>query len=156
MKLLVCSDSHGNAAALGRIIRAEAPFEYLIHCGDGLDDLSGVEIPAGASLVAVQGNIDRARGVQGDIRASLSIMGRSILITHGDRQRAHQDYLGLLDEAKSGGFELVLFGHTHTRYTGRGIPLLFNPGAAQSGLYGVVMIGRRIEVFARRLDGFVS
>ena len=156
MKLLVVTDSHGNSTALGRIIREEAPFEYLIHCGDGLDDLARVEMPPLASLVAVQGNIDRARGVRGEERANLVIMGRRILIVHGDRQGAHNDLLGLLDEAKTGGFDMVLFGHTHKKYLAEGTPLLFNPGAAQGGLYGVVVMGERIEVFAKRLSGLVS
>ena len=51
---------------------------------------------------------------------------------------------------------MVLFGHTHKKYLAEGTPLLFNPGAAQGGLYGVVVMGERIEVFAKRLNGLVS
>ncbi|MDO5136238.1 MAG: metallophosphoesterase family protein, partial [Eubacteriales bacterium] len=34
MKVLVVSDTHGRDRGLERVVEKEAPFDYLIHCGD--------------------------------------------------------------------------------------------------------------------------
>jgi hypothetical protein len=62
------------------------------------------------------------------------------MITHGDLQGAHRDTLGLLDEGRARGCDIVLFGHTHRPYKAGGKPALFNPGAALNGSYGVILL----------------
>lgn len=152
MKLLVVSDSHGNSAALQRIVDGEKPFDLLVHCGDGITDLERVSLPGDAVIVLVQGNIDRARGVHAETERVLAPGGHRILVTHGDGQEAHRDYLGLIDAAKALRCEAVLFGHTHTAYLSRGNPALFNPGPAQRGQYGVVVAGDTLEFYRKRRE----
>lgn len=152
MKLLVVSDSHGNSAALQRIVDGEKPFDCLIHCGDGIEDLERVSLPGDAMIVLVQGNIDRARAVHAETERVLAPGGHRILVTHGDRQAAHRDYMGLIDAAKALRCEAVLFGHTHTAYLSKGYPALFNPGPAQRGQYGVVIADGTLEFCRKRSE----
>ncbi|TAL39813.1 MAG: YfcE family phosphodiesterase [Spirochaetes bacterium] len=152
MKILVVSDSHGNSAALARIVERELPFEILVHCGDGVRDLAQLRIPRSVRVVGVTGNMDRAVVTGREVLELFELPGFKFLVTHGDRQRAHEDYLGLLDEAHVRGADIVLFGHTHRPFLREGRPSLFNPGAAQQGFYGTVLVSDRIEFFHKRWE----
>lgn len=153
MKLLVVSDSHGNIARLQTIIDSEAPFDYIIHCGDGVGDLLHVSLPDGAAVLRVSGNVDRMRGSAIEVREFATIGGAKVMITHGDVQHAHTDYFGLLDDAAFFGCDAVFFGHTHRQYASKGAPLLFNPGAVQQGCYGVITLGDSIGYAHKKCDG---
>lgn len=155
MKLLVVSDSHGNTVLLQRIVDREKPYDCLVHCGDGVNDLIHVSLPADAAVITVAGNIDRARGIRGEIREFITVGERRVMVTHGDHQGAHHNYDGLIDEGTRYRCDLVLFGHTHLPYRSSGNPLLFNPGAAQRGLYGIVIFNGKMVCAHRRcvLDG---
>ncbi len=151
-KLIIVSDSHGNTTALQRIIDREAPFDYLVHCGDGIADLAHVRVPAGTRVLGVAGNIDRARLIDREAREELLLGNHRVLVTHGDAEQVHHDYLGIIDEAKSGGYDLVLFGHTHKQYLRKGGPVLFNPGPALNGQYGVIIAGEKLEFYHKVLS----
>lgn len=140
IKLLVVSDSHGNTVRLERIIRAEIPFDYLIHCGDGAGDLMRVSLPRDVPVLRVSGNIDLARGMDLERRIIEKIGTFTFMITHGDLQGVHRDTLGLLDEGRARRCDIILFGHTHRPYQSGGKPVLFNPGAALNGFYGVILL----------------
>ncbi len=151
MKLLVVSDSHGSVKRLQSAIDAETPFDCLIHCGDGVRDLIYTVVPPGVRVLKVSGNIDLSVVFDMDRRLVETIDGYRFLITHGDMQGAHHDFLGLMREGRAERCDAVLFGHTHRQYYHGGEPLLFNPGAMQSGLYGVIMIDGGIEFLHRSL-----
>ncbi len=154
MKILVISDSHGNTVMLQRIIECEAPFDHLVHCGDGVADLLRVRLPGGVTMTRVAGNIDRARGVDLPAVEVLEAKGLRILVTHGDAFRVKSDYGMLIEMAKAHAFDVVLFGHTHTKYLRRQKPLLFNPGPAAGGSYGVIEISEGAPVFRHeRMEG---
>lgn len=138
MKLLIISDSHGNVRHLHRIIEKEAPFDCLIHCGDGIRDLFHAEVPGGTKVLRVSGNVDLSVVYDMDRVAEEEIGGKRFLITHGDLYDAHNGYGLLMSEGKKIGCDIVLFGHTHTQYYAEGPPFLFNPGAAMKGFYGVI------------------
>ncbi|MBP7583158.1 MAG: YfcE family phosphodiesterase [Spirochaetes bacterium] len=152
MKILVVSDSHGNIVALNGILKKEAPFDWLVHCGDGVNDLLHAAIRPAMGTIAVSGNVDLARGATHERIVVERMGGRDFLVTHGDIQRAHEDYLGLADEGKRRGCSVVLFGHTHRQYLGGGKPLLFNPGPALNGLYGIILMNGGMELLHRRLE----
>jgi uncharacterized protein len=152
MKILVVSDSHGNSVALARIMEREMPFEILVHCGDGVRDLARLRIPPSVRVVGVTGNMDRAGVTDRESLETFEIPGFKFLVTHGDRQRAHEDYMGLVDEARTRDADIVLFGHTHRQFLREGRPSLFNPGAAQQGFYGTVLVGDGIEFFHKRWE----
>lgn len=146
-KILVVSDSHGDRQTLGRIIRREEPFDALIHCGDGADDLSHINCDVGTRVIRVGGNVDRGRGCDFDRIAVEALAGKKIMVTHGDLFRVDHDLSLLEREAAGCRADLVCFGHTHMKYVRDGEPVLFNPGPANRGLYGIVTIngGMRCE-----------
>ncbi|HOW83089.1 MAG TPA: YfcE family phosphodiesterase [Spirochaetota bacterium] len=139
-KILVISDTHGNQVKTGMIIKKEAPFDCLVHCGDGIGDLEGMPIPVSATVIKVPGNVDlyRYRGL--DRIETAEICGRSIMVVHGDIFGVHSDYAGLIDAARERDVDIVFFGHTHVPLYREGSPVLFNPGTVTNGSYGVVTL----------------
>ncbi len=146
MKILVVSDSHGNTVMLQRIIDRESPFDHIVHCGDGASDLMSVRLPGDPGLTRVAGNVDRARGMDLPLLEALEVEGLRILVTHGDAFYVKSDYGPIAEAARTHGFDAVLFGHTHIKYLRLTRPILFNPGPALGGSYGV------IEAFGGRMN----
>jgi predicted phosphodiesterase len=60
------------------------------------------------------------------------------LICHGDQFAAHYDYDRLLNEGLRRDADIICCGHTHMPYLHNHPPLLFNPGPADKGLYGII------------------
>ncbi|MCX7678381.1 MAG: YfcE family phosphodiesterase [Spirochaetes bacterium] len=151
MKVLVISDSHGNINALRRIFQKELPCDVIIHCGDGINDLQKFEINA-TKLFVVAGNMDGTYISQYERRVVTDIGKFRFYIAHGDLQRAHDDYAELYEEGQRNSCDIVVFGHTHKKYIGNGKPILFNPGPALNGLYGVILIGETLNCAHRHVD----
>jgi putative phosphoesterase len=139
IKILVISDSHGARKNLQKIIARELPFEYLIHCGDGANDLAHVRLPQDVTILSVAGNMDRVGTCKRLIETTLSDVG--FLICHGDQFGVHYDYERLLSEGLCRGADIICCGHTHIPYLYNHPPLLFNPGPADKGLYGIITLG---------------
>ena len=159
MKLLVFSDSHGDAGPMIRVAEARAgTVNYIIHLGDILRDADVLaarfpEIP----LISVPGNNDWTPKIPQE--RTLELCGRMIYITHGHRQRVHFGTSHLAARAESFGAGLVLYGHTH-RYSEQaaGGVLLVNPGSISQprdnrrGTYAVVTLGEGINVERGEID----
>lgn len=140
LKLLVVSDSHGDIPRLKAIIEKEYPFQYIIHCGDGVADLFHVTIPDGVITVKVSGNIDRARGIDMEMLSILEAGRFRMMVAHGDRFRVHAGFSLIEQEGCLQRADIILFGHTHAAFRGEGKPLLFNPGPAEKGRYGIIRL----------------
>lgn len=138
VKILVVSDSHGSRRGLQKIIDRELPFDCLIHCGDGVEDLGRIRLPQAVQVLSVAGNMDRAGSQERLIETSLHNI--SFLICHGDQFGAHYDYDRLIDEGLCRGVNIICCGHTHMPYLRDYPPLLFNPGPADKGLYGIIIL----------------
>ncbi len=151
-KIVVVSDSHGNTPRLSGIIAFEQPFDILIHCGDGISDLFHVEIPQGVVVVGVTGNIDVARGIDRERLATFEADDSLFMVVHGDQYRVHHDYSWIEREWRIRNADVVLFGHTHSRFHGQGNPILFNPGPASGGHYGCITTGERLLFEHRKLS----
>ena len=150
-KVVVVSDSHGNAALLKSIIARELPFDVLVHCGDGVDDLARVDLPPDVGLVAVAGNMDSGQQFVTSRIAFDTLNEKKIMVTHGDRFRVAHDPELLLYEAKKNSADIAFFGHTHSKYHSTDSPILFNPGPANRGVYGVVTINDIIACCHKKL-----
>lgn len=145
MELLVFSDSHGRGSnmleAFSRQIKRP---DAIVFLGDGLRDLSYCEFGE-IPIFAVCGNCDVftfcGKG-NADDEIVISLGGKRIMMTHGDRYGVKQSLAGLVMAAKERRADIVLFGHTHTpisKYISAGEseygiifekPLyLFNPGS---------------------------
>jgi len=151
MKIVVIADSHGNVVLLNKILAAETPFDYLVHCGDGVIDLDNAAVRPLAGTIAVSGNMDLGRNLPHRRLLAEDIGGLRFLVAHGDAQGAHHDYFGLREEARIHRCEAVLFGHTHRQYLEMGEPILFNPGPALNGMYGLVIVNGGMEFLHRHI-----
>ncbi len=151
MKILVVSDSHGQVGNLAEMADREKPFDYLIHCGDGVHDLGNIGIRPGLATLAVSGNMDL--GKPGDYKRSIvhGIGGWTFLITHGDMFRVHNGNESLIEEARMCECDIAVFGHTHRPYLSGEKPVLFNPGPAVNGYYGVILLDEAIKCIHKRL-----
>ncbi len=144
MKILILSDSHGNVPVLKKIVTKEMPCDFIIHCGDGVDDIRQCDTQ-NAECLLVSGNMDLGKP-NGYARSIItSISGFTLLVTHGDIHRVHQDYIELHEYGRLNKCAAVIFGHTHRPYIGLENPVLFNPGPALNGLYGLAIIDDRLE-----------
>ncbi len=125
MKLIVMSDSHDNYDSISIVKDKSADADYLIHCGDSKLPPSKLQ-----GFIAVLGNVDTPGSLPEE--QTLDIEGFHIWIVHGHKfiKGDSPDYKSLAREAKSRGYNCVLFGHTHTYYdnTIDGVRLL-NPGS---------------------------
>ena len=162
MKCLIFSDSHGDVLSIDRAIRAHRDAEVLFFLGDGLSDLEALALPADKMVIAVRGNCDFS-GVFHEQTVKkvekITLMGKTIVLTHGDLYGAKYGEGGLLRLAIEEYADLVLFGHTHIptetfRYVMNSYDLdgestteerpvtLFNPGSIgdRTHSYGILTL----------------
>ena len=127
MKLLVISDSHGRTANFERILKAEEPFDYLLHCGD-LEGDEEVFRRLSCPIAMVAGNMDFFSELQREL--VLPVSGHRILLVHGHRERVSESLLTLACKAAANDCDIVCFGHTHVPVctVEKGITFL-NPGS---------------------------
>lgn len=143
MKLLVASDTHGNAAQLRRMLEKEAGAQALIFLGDGLRDLTFLdkEYPA-LRVYPVRGNCDYSCFEPAEGLAAFD--GLLFFYTHGHGYEVKWTLTPIKAAARQRGAEVVLFGHTHTPYYEYENGLyIFNPGSlghprAGKPTYGVI------------------
>ncbi len=153
IKILAVSDSHGDSSCLEKIISIESPFDYLIHCGDGVSDLDNVLLPEKAELICVSGNIDSFSGSScKDIRIE-NIAGMIFMISHGDYFSVKSG----LSEIRKAGIEkkadVLLFGHTHKQHLKiEEDIILFNPGTCANGFYGIINIDKTAEFLHKQIN----
>lgn len=139
--ILVVADSHGNTVKLDAIVRAAGPVDCVIHCGDGVRDLENLTLPANVARVRVSGNVDLWQ-VHGMDRVTVEVIaGRRFMVTHGDLYGVSHDLDDVYRAGREARVEAVFFGHTHVALYRPGVPILFNPGPAQKGCYGIVECG---------------
>ena len=146
--LCILSDSHGHPDAVAEVLRRVRP-DGVLFAGDGLRDLSYIEIPNNA-LWAVQGNCD-GMSLPMIIGGSLCIPteeelilweGLRILLCHGHRLGVKSGLSVAAAHAARRGADVLVFGHTHEPLERRipagetvgGVLLekdlyLFNPGS---------------------------
>lgn len=111
MKILVCSDSHGNVEAMVDQVRRQRP-DAVFHLGDLLRDAEALhrECP-GVPMAAVPGNCD-GWTAEPDVK-NLLIDGCRILMAHGHRWQVKSGYGAAIAAARRAGANVLLFGHTH-------------------------------------------
>ena len=112
MKILVVSDTHRKDDNLKLVLSEECPLDMLIHLGDA----EGSEhfIPD---------------WVNPECRMEM-VLGHKAFITHGHYYGVSMGPEGLVDEAKSRGCDIAMYGHTHRPFLDviDGVTVL-NPGS---------------------------
>ncbi|MBX3432320.1 MAG: YfcE family phosphodiesterase [Pirellulales bacterium] len=136
MRLGIVSDSHGHVDKTEQAVRVLESFrvERVLHCGDvGTADVVELFSPWPTGFVYGNCDYDRRALAAAIVGAGqtcygefgeLELVGRRIAILHGDDTRRFRAALA------GGGFDLVLYGHTHVAAVDwHGSTLAVNPGA---------------------------
>lgn len=158
MTLLVLSDSHGRPDLIEEALRRARP-DGVLFAGDGLRDLSRVDIPC--PLWAVSGNCDwlttpiivNDRLLEADTEELISVAGVRILLMHGHRYDVKSGPTRAVYRAMELDADLLVYGHTHVPVdhclrpddprTELSLPKpihLLNPGSIGGGSFGTVTI----------------
>ena len=129
MKIGIVSDTHGDLAAVRKIIQLAPPVELWLHAGDHWQDAKVLEELSGVKAIAVQGNTDlRSEAVKLD--EYLELEGFKIWLTHGHKYIEGNVKSSLGFWAKQLEQDICIYGHTHVpmwEYYGENI--LLNPGS---------------------------
>ncbi|MGI6264794.1 MAG: metallophosphoesterase family protein [Acutalibacteraceae bacterium] len=137
MRLLVVSDTHGDADALRRLVeRQRQTVAGVIHLGDGCREAAGLETAfPGLPVWGVRGNCDwGAIADEWPLTRLLTVGGYRIFCTHGQAYAVKYGLTRLALAAAEQQADLVLFGHTHQPFTAYEDQTHFlNPGSLGQG-----------------------
>ncbi len=126
--IIVASDSHGAKHNVEKIFD-NFTFDHFVYLGDGLTDLGVYDnLP---NVTAVRGNCDFFSSIS--YEKVINVAGKHILVTHGNTFEVKRTMLSLQKYANMIGVDVVLFGHTHSRYheVVDGVHY-FNPGSLKN------------------------
>lgn len=141
MLIGVMADSHDNVPMIEAAVSLfnQHQVQHVLHAGDfvapfAIDPLRGLECP----VLSVFGNNDGERlGLAARIREIGEVHAYLATATLADRQIAIVHYPELAEPlAKSGAFDLVVYGHTHRVDQRQDHGLLLNPGETGGWLTG--------------------
>ena len=130
MKILVVSDTHRKDDNLKLVLSEECPLDMLIHLGDaeGSEHFIPDWVNPECRIEMVLGNNDFFSRL--DREREIDIAGHKAFITHGHYYGVSMGPEGLVDEAKSRGCDIAMYGHTHRPFLDviDGVTVL-NPGS---------------------------
>ena len=130
MKILVVSDTHRKDDNLKLVLSEECPLDMLIHLGDaeGSEHFIPDWVNPECRMEMVLGNNDCFSRL--DREREIDIAGHKAFITHGHYYGVSMGPEGLVDEAKSRGCDIAMYGHTHRPFLDviDGVTVL-NPGS---------------------------
>ncbi|MFC4078430.1 metallophosphoesterase family protein [Salinithrix halophila] len=126
MRILIISDSHGEARLLREIVdRVNA--DHVIHCGDFTTDRN--ELP-NVPMTVVRGNCDWEEVPEEDL---WQVGQARFFVTHGHRYQVKSTLLPMRYRAEEAGAQIACFGHSHFPVCEQDGPiLLINPGSISS------------------------
>ena len=110
-RLIVLSDSHGNAKGVSDLLPLIAENDYVIHLGDGAGDMREARGLYPDKVYACAGNCDFFSPLLED--GVLDIEGVSIYFCHGHKYGVKSDLHALALAAKTRDCTVALYGHTH-------------------------------------------
>ena len=138
MRILVLSDSHGDAASCRLAAQKHPEAEVIIHLGDGEEDINISDgLWEGKNIFRVRGNSYRSDILGFPESLNLRLGGRKVYISHGYRENVKFGIGGILKRAGETGAEIALYGHTHVPHKSyeNGIYIM-NPGSIRQSSYG--------------------
>lgn len=132
MRLGVIADTHGDMAAIARVVLAAGVVDGWLHLGDNALDAKELE-NSGVPVYSVAGNCD----VSGEYERVVGVCGAKLLLTHGHMYGVSAGLSRLQYRAQELGCAAALFGHTHVPLLDEeGEILLLNPGSPSSPRMG--------------------
>ena len=128
MKILIVSDTHRRHHALETVLEKVKPIDMLIHLGDSEGYEDYIEALADCPVEIVAGNNDFFSRL--DREKEIYIGKYKAFLTHGHYYYVSLNKESIIQEARSRGCDIVMFGHTHVPYLHQedGITAL-NPGS---------------------------
>lgn len=139
MKILVLSDTHGDAWRLREIFSRERGCSLCIFLGDGERDLEPFFPTPDMPLLAVRGNCDFFSSLPTKLVTAEG--GKTIFCTHGHEQHVKYGLTLLRESAREAKADIALYGHTHVPVQDYDNGLyLCNPGSVRNGDYAVLEI----------------
>ena len=109
-KVLIVSDTHRNNANYFKIVEMHKP-DMVVHCGDVEGSEYALTEGAGCPVYMVAGNNDFFSDLPRDVEFKV---GRyNCMATHGHRYHVSMGPEMLIEEARSRGVDIVMYGHTH-------------------------------------------
>ena len=127
-KIIVISDSHGNAKGISELLPLIAENDFVIHLGDGGADMREVRGLYPEKVYACSGNCDFFSPLPDD--GEIEVEGVKIYFCHGHKYGVKSELLSLALEAKRRDCDIALYGHTHVaNITELERVTLINPGA---------------------------
>ncbi len=155
MRIVVLSDTHGDYSALESVIMRNTDADWFIHLGDGERELDRFVLSHSSlsqKIIHVAGNCDY-NSLSNDFFI-LPALDHKILATHGHRYGVKSSLERLKILARQNECDIILFGHTHSRFEHYSDGLyILNPGSASCprdgnkpsfgtldiSIYGVIM-----------------
>ena len=132
MRVLVCSDSHGQKYNIREAFDKERP-DAIFFLGDGLRDMDIIEPSPRVAVVCVKGNCDL---YEEDSVRCINLENKKLLLTHGHYSGVKQGLWKLDLLAREKEADIILYGHTHQvaedRIENR---LYICPGSIRQGSY---------------------
>ena len=151
-KILVLSDSHSYFDKVLKIFEKEKP-DIVIGAGDGIKDIDELSyVYPEAKYYMVKGNCDFFNRSHSEENL-FEIDGTKFFLTHGHLYEVKRSLSSVKEIGKKLNASVVVFGHTHKPYIERENDIiLFNPGAAEEGRYGMIILENgNIELFHKQL-----
>ncbi len=127
-KLIILSDTHGNRHVAEQLYALVNENDYVVHLGDGADDMRELRGLFPDKVYACAGNCDLFTPLPDE--GELEVEHVKILYCHGHRYGVKEDLIRLAREAKRRDCRIALYGHTHTARIDEidGVTLI-NPGS---------------------------
>lgn len=142
MKIIVISDSHGDAATFDKLVKMQTNSEVVIFLGDGCEEFDHIKHSYPDKMfIGVRGNNDWCSPLP--LTDEIVIEGKRIFMTHGHTYGVKGGLSRLIAEGKKRTADIVLFGHTHIPYTSYEDGMyVMNPGSLRrfQCSYGVIEI----------------
>lgn len=137
-KLVVIANIRHDLARLSAILPVMNAADYVIFCGDGIDDVMRLRHEIHVPLVCVRGNNDM--GANFADMVSVLLGDTRAIVTHGHKQMKQNDNSGLVIAAKLKGCQMVFFGHPHNFYNMKVDDIhMICPGSLCEGSYAMVV-----------------
>lgn len=151
-KILVLSDTHGRFDKVLKIFEKENP-DIVISAGDGIKDIEELSyIYDDKIYYKVKGNCDFFERNCNE-EEIFEIDNIKFYLTHGHLYRVKRNLEELKERVKKLNVDITIYGHTHKENLELGDNIIFNPGAAEDGKYGLILINKNkeIQVYNRKL-----
>lgn len=130
MKIVVMSDTHGNMNRLKDVINKNKDVDMFLHLGDGAEEFFEIKkLYPSLSMNIVRGNCDFGYDNIPKYK-TFDVCSHKIFASHGYKHNVKDGIENYVEFAKGNGADVILYGHTHKRFTKNQDNLyIMNPGS---------------------------